>query len=260
MAETFKDLFSKTSVLGVTDDKPARLVIEGLTTEELWINSVKGGVEPNYQLMYSVGDGAFLNAFNQRFSLFMLDGIYIPSQCGTVSSDKEPEFLKFYKKHNIVTSSAASEEDIGDPIGITFNNITITGWVVKLAIGSYSKEGIDGHTFSLSFLGKIDGIDQYFTADKPSEGAVENIGDTMDTAKSDSVLNAAEATFSKTDVSDVKTGSLANLSNASVDNAYLDQQIASAQKTINRTIETPTIQLPAAPPATEVDIPEPSFS
>jgi len=197
MAEkTFTEVMSETRVKSLKDEKPVRLTIKGLTSEMLWITSLTGSVSPNYQLMYSIGAGAFLNAFNQRLSLFQLSGIHIAQACDNEQDpDDDPPFLTFYKERNIVIAGAKSTNDLGTPTRISFNNIVIVGWVVKLDIGEYSKEGIDGHTFAMSFLGQIDGIDQHFTAEEIPAAEGDTVNQrlvTSETETSDSsVLNAA---------------------------------------------------------------------
>jgi hypothetical protein len=131
------------------------MTISGLADEELWLTGLRGSTEPNYQLMYSFGNSAFINSFNQRLSVFQISGIHVSQTCNG-SQRGEPAYVPFYKKRNIVSSDAATK--------ITFDGITLTGWFIKLNIGDVTNEGIDGHLFSLDFLGRMrkagDGADR----------------------------------------------------------------------------------------------------
>jgi hypothetical protein len=156
------DIFGKTAMAGIPDSKPVRLVIEGLAPEEnLFLTNIAGNVAPNFQIMYSFGRDIFLNAFTQRLSVFKITGIYVSSSCeGDTSGRGEPVFLSFYRKNNIVSSKGA--------IKITFNGITITGFLIMLEVENYNKEGIDGHNFSLQFLGMIGGLEKASNPDRGS--------------------------------------------------------------------------------------------
>jgi len=148
------DVFGTTQLASFADDKPVRLTVDGLKDEKLYLTSIRGEVNPNYQLMYTVGRGIYLNSFEHRLSLFTIQGIYVLVNCnGPLDNRGEPPFMLFYKRHNINTSSKA--------VRITFNNIVITGFLVKLSLGNYQQEGmgdVDGHMFTLLFLGTIDGL------------------------------------------------------------------------------------------------------
>jgi len=150
MSET---LFKQTQLASISDEKPARMVISGFSDpqEKLLITGFAGGIKPSYQLMYSIGNSVFLNAFSQRLSMFQMVGVYVPASCEGDNATEIPEFFRFYRDHNIVTA--------GEPITIAINEITITGYIVELQIQDYSKDGIDGHKFTLPFLGKIDNLD-----------------------------------------------------------------------------------------------------
>lgn len=190
MPTDFKSLFENTKVEPLADTKPARLVIEGFANEEFWVTSVEGEVSPNFQLMYAIGPGAFLNAFNQRLSTFSLKGLHIPGSCDGRDDESEPPFMKFYKQFNIVTAGGTVETP-GDPIGISFNNITLTGYVVKLQIREYSQQGIDGHAFVLMFLGVVDGVEGAYTADALAADTLFTVKSSLGGVQSDSVLNGA---------------------------------------------------------------------
>jgi len=144
-------LFQETAVAGVEDVKPARLTVSGLDNEEIWLLDIKGGTTPNYQLMYSVGNEAFLNAFNQRFSIFTLSGVHILATCEGEPTQGEPPFLTFYKNNNIVSNAT--------PVSVAYSGLTMSGYMVGLKLGSYNQEGIDGYQFTLEYLGKIDTVE-----------------------------------------------------------------------------------------------------
>ena len=148
----FNTAYNRTFTKGLADDKPIRLVVEGLPGELIWLTAIGGGVSPNYQIMYSIGARAFINTFNQKLSMWTISGLYIPGTCeGAQDPDRQPPFVTFYNERNIVNSD--------EPIRITFNNIVITGFLVNLEIQQYDQEGIDGHRFTLKFLGKMNNID-----------------------------------------------------------------------------------------------------
>jgi len=201
MSDDFRKLFSETQVASLSDTKQARLVIEGLSEEELWITGLDGSVQPNYQLMYAIGAGAYLNAFSQRLSLFQLQGIHVVSTCDSDDTGKEPPFLTFYKENNIVLPDK-------DPIGITFNSITVTGWVVKMIIGEYSKDGIDGHTFQIMFLGLIDGIAVELTAAAASAAEGSAVSESISDPSPYGTLIGAIKKIGNTAETDVKSGRL----------------------------------------------------
>jgi len=148
------DVFGTTQLASFADNKPVRLTVDGLVDEKLYLTSIRGEINPNYQLMYTIGRGQYLNSFSHRLSLFTIQGIYVLVDCnGPLDNVGEPPFMIFYKKHNINTSSKS--------VRITFNNIVITGFLVKLSLGNYQQEGrgdVDGHMFTLLFLGAIDGL------------------------------------------------------------------------------------------------------
>jgi len=146
-------LFEKTQVAALEDVKPIRLTVEGLSPDEqVWLTTIRGTTSPNFQLMYAIGPDTFINSFNQKLTLFSIKGIYVTSDCGgAFTVIGEPPFLSFYRRNNINSSV--------DAIKITFNGIVITGFLVKLDIGEFSKEGIEGHLFTLDFLGVIGGFE-----------------------------------------------------------------------------------------------------
>lgn len=159
-----KALWRTTEVGCINDEAPIRLIVSGLNDDTLWLTGLKGSVEPNFQLMYSFGPKAFINAFNQRLSMFSISGIYVPSTCNGGGAKGEPAFVGFYRKRNIVSSD--------DPTKITFDGITITGWFVRLVIGEVTKQGIDGHLFSLDFLGRLKKAGESASGDGGSEEGV----------------------------------------------------------------------------------------
>jgi hypothetical protein len=183
-------LFQGTTIKGLQDNKPARLVIEGFAREEFWITSLTGGVQPNFQLMYAVGPGAFLNAFNQRLSVFQLSGLHVPADCDRNTANAEPAFFTFYKERNIVAAGARTDNEPAQPTYMSFNNITMIGWIVGLVIGEYSKEGIDGHTFQLKFLAKIQGLDELRTQPAAAPAQQDIVQDMISGTADYSAINA----------------------------------------------------------------------
>lgn len=141
-----EDLFATTEIVGVNDRQKKRLTISGFESEDLWLTSIQGQWSPNFQLMYSLGVDVFINAFNNRLSDFTLSGIYIPETCETKGNGGVPPFIEFYKSHNI-------NEKV--PAKIAFDGITITGWIVKMMIKEYNQHNIDGHEFTIQFLGRL---------------------------------------------------------------------------------------------------------
>jgi hypothetical protein len=158
------EIFKQTQVSSMEDTKPVRLTVEGLSNERLWITQINGQSVPNFQIMNAIGPEIYVNVFNHRLAPFNLAGIYVTADCdGEVEQDGEPPFLTFYKQNNIVQRT--------ESIRITFNGIVIQGYMVRLSIGNYSQEGIDGHTFKLEFLGTIDGLQKATNEDATALGA-----------------------------------------------------------------------------------------
>lgn len=197
MANDFKTLFSETKVAAIADAKPARLVIDGVADEELWLLSIEGAVSPNFQLTYSIGPGAFLNAFSQRLGTFMIKGIHVSGACTATKDGQEPPFIKFYKKYNIIAAGATAEGS-GETLSMSFNNVTIIGYVVKLALREYSQQGIDGHAFEMSILGKVDGLDAGFTADQIQQDAAPTAQEAITNSGMKSTNSPAAAAATQT--------------------------------------------------------------
>lgn len=142
-------LFPKTT-MGAVGDKPQRLTITGFVDDKLFITNMDGGVRPNFQLMYAIGPGIFLNVFQQRMSLFTLEGLYIVATCGDADTEEEPAFFRFYKEHNIV----ATEE----MLTLAFSKITMTGYLIDLKIKNYNQDNVEGFVWVLQFLGWINNL------------------------------------------------------------------------------------------------------
>jgi hypothetical protein len=140
------EIFNETEIIGISDKRKRRLTISGFESEQLWLTDISGMLKPNYQLMYSLGARVFINAFNNKLSMFKLQGIYVPETCSSSGNGKTPEFVRFYREKNITQSSDAK---------IAFEGISIKGSIVSMEIANYSKQGIDGHGFTLSFLGRL---------------------------------------------------------------------------------------------------------
>jgi hypothetical protein len=161
-------IFKDTKVVSMEDDKPARLTfspasLPGIPTlnEQFWVTDIRGGVEPNYQILYAFSNNIYVNAFTPRLSVFELQGVYVPSRvlCGVAdnadqSSQTQPAFMQMYWEYNIVDANADPENQ--KLLTVSFNQIVIRGFLVKADIGRYNQDGIDGHMFKLSLLGFVE--------------------------------------------------------------------------------------------------------
>jgi hypothetical protein len=163
------NIFSDTSGLAkMADDKPVRLVIPQFNDGDLQITKIQGGVRPNFQLMYSLGADAFINAFNQRLSMWTLHGLFIPAVCGNGQNFKgEPAFVDLYRKFNIRTAKA--------PLDLAFNGIVLVGFFIEMKIMEYTQEGVDGFAWETPFLGRMNNFleapDPIEVVDKPAVAA-----------------------------------------------------------------------------------------
>ena len=143
------DIFGDKKVAAINAvGKKVRLVVEGLKDETIWITSVRGEIEPNFQLMYSIGAQIYINTFQHKLSAFTLGGVYVFDLCGQEAGGTPP-FLSFYLRNNIAVSDR--------PIKVSFNGIVVTGYIVKLVIGEFNQDNIEGHEFSMPFLGIVEG-------------------------------------------------------------------------------------------------------
>ena len=144
-------LFQDTDIVELNDTaKKVRLTVDGLETEDIWLTDVAGQVQPNYQILYSLGVRAFINAFNNRLGQFSITGIYIPDGCQETGGGTPP-FIEFYKKVQITQST---------PAKISYDGISIQGWATQMNLKSYSQNNIDGHEFTIQFLGRIRELEQ----------------------------------------------------------------------------------------------------
>ena len=139
-------LFDKTDVVALNDSKKIRLVIDGLESEDIWLTTISGQVSPNFQILYSLGVKAFVNAFNNRLGKFNITGIYIPDTCEGVAQGGPPPFIQFYKQVQITQKK---------PAKITYDGISIKGWAIAMNLKNYSQNSIDGHEFTIEFLGRV---------------------------------------------------------------------------------------------------------
>jgi hypothetical protein len=146
------NVFSDTIGLAkITDQKPVRLVIPQFNDGALQITKIQGGVRPNFQLMYSLGADVFINAFNQRLSMWTLHGLYIPAACDNGQNFKgEPAFVDLYRKFNIRTAKA--------PLDLAFNGIVLVGFFVEMKVMEYTQEGVDGFAWETPFLGRMNNL------------------------------------------------------------------------------------------------------
>lgn len=212
-------IFGQTEVAGLADEKPVRLVVEGLAGELIFLTNIRGGVSPNFQLMYSIGAKAFINTFSQRLSMFELSGLYIPNTCETGEVDREPAFLTFYDRRNIVNSS--------QPIRISYNNIVITGFLVNLDIKDYNQQGIDGHAFTLKFLGKLENIRDRNTVSGSLAAAAQSVKDEL-AAQSASVKGSLSAAYNTVSGSQgtVRTGTVSSRTSTTKSTATNKSELA----------------------------------
>jgi len=139
-----------TTTMGAAGQKPQRLTIQGFKDDKLYIVKLDGGVRPNFQLMYAIGPGIYLNAFQQRMSLFNLEGLHILADCKNNVDTEEPAFFQFYKANNIVASVKM--------LTMAFNKITMTGYLVDLRIQNYNQDNVEGYIWTLQFLGWINNL------------------------------------------------------------------------------------------------------
>jgi hypothetical protein len=181
-------IFKDTKAIGLEDDKPSRLTfspagLPGIPNleDEFWVTDVQGGIEPNYQIQYAFSNNVYVNAFTPRLTLFQLDGIYIPSkfECGRSdtpdnSSQNQPAFMQMYWRYNIVDANA--DPDNQRILTVSFNQIVIRGFMVKVNIQRYNKDSIDGHRFNLHLLG-------FMETGEVTESDVQSQKDTAATAE-----------------------------------------------------------------------------
>jgi hypothetical protein len=140
------DYFSSTEIGEISASSPVRLVINELNGANTWITDIKGNLSPNFQILYSLGSRAFINVFNDRLGVFTLEGINITSACE--NSDSEiPPFMAFYRAIKITNKRT--------PIQMSFNKIVLSGWATSMDIGNYSKDNVEGNTFKIDFIGRI---------------------------------------------------------------------------------------------------------
>lgn len=148
-----QDIFGhKTAIAPFANDNKVRLVISGLNTnDKIFLTGVKGEVKPNYQLQYSVGAGRYVNSFTHRLSMFVIEGKYVLANCnGPFDATTDPAFFQFYKEKNISNSA--------DPIQISYSGMVLTGYLVGLTTNRHNQEAVDGFSFTLTFLGSMDGL------------------------------------------------------------------------------------------------------
>jgi len=143
--------FENTDIAELSDtSKKIRITVDGLETADIWLTDVSGQVTPNYQILYSLGVTAFINAFNNRLGQFSITGIYIPTSCVSEGGGTPP-FIDFYKQVQITQKQ---------PAKISYDGISIQGWATQMNLKSYSQNNIDGHEFTIQFLGRIRELEQ----------------------------------------------------------------------------------------------------
>ena len=152
-------LFSKFQVGSIDMPEDHKLLtIEGLVDideERLFLLQTSGEIQANYQVQYSMGNTIYVNSFNQRLVPLNMPGVCVLSQCNSDTDTSDPEFVKFYKKHNIVSSTK--------PIRLTYAGLIFSGFLTGLALGNMDKEGFRGFTFTVSFLGYLENLTESST-------------------------------------------------------------------------------------------------
>jgi len=200
MAEFFKG----TDSVSVESNQPTRLTFSPPTlpgiadlSDEFWITSIQGGIEPNYQVLYAFNRNVYVNAFTPRLSVFQLAGVYIPSHVDCAkkagaadSSQKDPAFMRMYWEYNIVDANADPENQ--KLLTISFNHIVIRGFLIKVNIGEYDKANVDGHTFTLDLLGFVETgtVKQEAVADKKVDNTVEVVSQPPPVVQIDTILRS----------------------------------------------------------------------
>lgn len=139
-------VFEKPTVVQTVKGPPRRLTIKGINLPgNLWITGSQGGLEPNYQLLPSLGSEVFLNAFNDKLSQWILSGYYQPNPCEEGAAEIPP-YLKIYLDGNIVD---------GTEVTISYSDIVLKGFIVKLTLQSNAQDPHNGDSFRITLIGKI---------------------------------------------------------------------------------------------------------
>ena len=86
--------------------------------------------------------------------LLLLTAVLLAAWLHWQRSGDEPVFMQMYREYNIVDANA--DPDNQKILTVSFNQIVITGFLIKVMIGRYNQDGIDGHRFSLHMLGFTD--------------------------------------------------------------------------------------------------------
>jgi hypothetical protein len=101
--------------------------------------------------MYSLGADVFINAFNQRLSMWTIHGLHIPALCGDGNNLKgEPAFVDLYRRFNIRNAKV--------PLDMAFNGIVLVGFFIEMKVMEYTQEGVDGFAWETPFLGRMNNL------------------------------------------------------------------------------------------------------
>ena len=138
------ELFQAVQAGEITVENPKKMIIlQGSAIEDsMLITQARTKIEPNFQLLPSIGQQIYLNSFNQKVSQMELSGIYVPqNEC----PQDGPEFLNLYTAENIVDSK--------EPFTINFSGITLVGYITSLTLTTTDNAGSSVEQFTLAFLG-----------------------------------------------------------------------------------------------------------
>ena len=174
------DIFKGSATAGIQSNDKIRLTVQGLESEDIWLEEIQGTVKPEFEIMYTFDKTIFINTFLQKLSSFVIAGRVSLESCS--GGNKKPAYIPFYKKYNIVNSKT--------PIKMTFDGLTIKGWVTEAKIGparNIAKESIEEHNFTLTFLGLL--MNTLSTEDTQAEG-LDSISGAFD-----SVADALSGSF-----------------------------------------------------------------
>ena len=139
------EVFNEPAVIQ-TGRIPKKLTIAGVAINgELWVTGVQGGMEPNYQLLPSLGAEVYINAFNDKLAQWVLSGYHVNTKClGGGSST--PAYVQLYRDGNIVE---------GSEVTISYSDIVLKGFFVKLTVQANAEDPHNGDNFTLIIIGKV---------------------------------------------------------------------------------------------------------
>ena len=145
-------IFNKPSIRKSPSDIKPRLTIENgermtiaNVPEDFWITGFKGGMEPNYQVLASLGSEIYINSFNEKLTAWNMSGYFTTTECESTKVDK-PTYLDLYATNNVNT---------GKPVTVTYSNMVMRGFIVRLSVSSDAGDAHKGDKFVLSLIGKV---------------------------------------------------------------------------------------------------------